>query len=75
MVLHKAENGTIFEVKISSPLFFDSLALRAKLGLAFLKGSQPSLLCHSTDCTHSFGVAFGNLSSFGRLRFVLLNSV
>ena len=58
---------------------FDSLAptrlaLWANLGLAFLKGSQPSRLCSLIHFVHSFGVAFGNLSPFSRLWLNLLNS-
>jgi len=50
------------------------LALRANLGLAFLKGPQPSRLCPLIHFVHSFGVAFGNLSPFGRLWLIPLNS-
>ena len=43
-------------------------------GLPFLKGSQSSRLCPLIHCVHSCGVAFGNLSPFGRLWSILLNS-
>ena len=61
-------------------MFFDSLAparlaLRANLVLAFLKDSQPSRLCSLIHFVHSFGVAFSNLSPFGRLWLIPLNSV
>ena len=69
---HQMTNNSFSEL-------FDSLAptrlaLWANLGLAFLKGSQLSRWCPLIHCVHSSGVAFGNLSPFGRLWLIPLGS-
>ncbi len=77
-MLHKTLDP--YEIANNSfSVLFDSLAptrlaLWVNLGLAFLKGSQPSRWCPLTHYAHSLGVAFGNLSPFGRLWLNLLNS-